>query len=356
MQAEGSQRMKIRQRTKNLLVAGGIGACIMLLISSGITYFAYTQYDKSTQEKLTAVQLQLKEAEALLDDQQSQRTYVYVLNQDIEAGTEITSEMLERYDLPSYLLPDNIVEQSDAVGKITKIDMKKNTPLTEAMLFTNGRLPKDLRHVEFNFIDLPTKLEKGKYVDVRIAFPTGHDYIVLAKKKVEDLVNQTVWHELNELEILTVRNATVDAYFENATIYALEYIDPYMQDSAVVSYPVKQEIVELIESNPNIVNVAISELEKRNRQKLERDLQALDQSKKNEFSLNQAEQQRQAQQNRLNPVYEPPRESMAPSYPQEPSYTDSPDMIAPIESEGTTLEDKLSIFENDSDNSVPVSP
>lgn len=348
---KGVKWMKIRQRTKNLLIAGGIGASIMLLICSVVIYFAYMQYNKSTQEKLSAVQMQLKEAEALIDEQQSQRQYVYVLNQDIEAGTEITSDMLEKFDLPSSLVPNNIVEQSDAIGKITKIDMKKNTPLTDAMLFHNGKLPRDLRHVEFNFIDLPTKLEKGKYVDVRIAFPTGHDYIVLSKKKVEDLLNITVWHELNELEIIRIRNATVDAYIENATIYALEYVDPYMQDEAVVTYPLKEEIVELIENNPNIVNVAISELEKRNRQKLERDLQALDQSLKNEFSLNQEEQRRQAQENRWYPSYEPNTSNIQDSY-----IESVPDTITPMEREDITIDDKLSIFENDSDYSVPVSP
>ena len=43
----------------------------------------------------------------------------------------------------------------------------------------------DLRKVEYNMLVLPTQLETGEYVDVRLALPSGQDYIVVSKKQVE---------------------------------------------------------------------------------------------------------------------------------------------------------------------------
>ncbi len=47
-------------------------------------------------------------------------------------------------------------------------------------------------------------MKKSDFVDVRIKFPTGQDYILLSKKKVEDLSNNRVWYHMNEKEILSM--------------------------------------------------------------------------------------------------------------------------------------------------------
>lgn len=79
---------------------------------------------------------------------------------------------------------------------------------------------------------------------------------MLSKKKVKDLANGTIWYEMNEKEILTMSSAIVDAYINDASIYALSYVDPYVQDGAYVTYPANEKVLDLIESDPNIVEVA----------------------------------------------------------------------------------------------------
>lgn len=270
----------IRQRTKNLMMAGSIGALFMLVVSSGAVFWGYQELQESHRTEIITFENQVKEAEQLLLEQQRDKQKVYVLNQDIPAGTMISEEVIEMIELSKDVVPRNVVTKEDAIGKITKIEIAKSTPIIGSMLFENGVTPQDLRNNEFRMITLPSKLKAGDYTDVRIKFPTGHDYIILAKKKVMDLSGDTVWFEMNEEEILTMSSAIVDAYLEQATIYALSYVDPYMQSEAIVTYPVSSRVLEVIQADPNIVHIAKTVLEKRHRETLEKELLELNEADK----------------------------------------------------------------------------
>lgn len=270
----------IRQRTKNLIWAGLIGALSMFVFASGIAWWGYQALTDAEQESIAAYQLQLEEAERRWNEYQNSMQEVYVLNRDIEAGTTITEDLMTKTEVSQQWLPHNILSKQAAVGKIAKIDIQKNTALIPSMLFEEGGMPDDLRNNEFRMIALPSKLKAGDYTDIRIKFPTGHDYIVLSKKKVKDLTPEMIWIEMNEEEILTMSSALVDAYLEKATIYALSYVEPYMQDQAIVTYPVKESVLELIQTDPNIVQMAITVLERRHRESLEKALNQMGDSAK----------------------------------------------------------------------------
>ena len=79
--------------------------------------------------------------------------------------------------------------------------ISKEYPNNSVHAFEEGITPHDLRNQEFRLIE-PSKLDKDEFVDVRVKFPTGQDYIVLSKKKVKDLANGTIWYEMNEKRFL----------------------------------------------------------------------------------------------------------------------------------------------------------
>ena len=51
-------------------------------------------------------------------------------------------------------------------------------------------------------------------------------------------------------------SALVDAYLHDATLYALTYVEPELQERAIPNYPPNAEVTKLIASNPNIVKKA----------------------------------------------------------------------------------------------------
>jgi len=269
----------IRQRTKHLIGAGLIGACIAgLLLSSLLIYQGMMQAEEK--DKLAAeYERQLRSAVKVEEERKQLKRKVLAAGKDVTAGEQLGQEAISVIEMPADAVSDNmIVDAAYPLKKFAKIDIRRNTPLTKSMLFEEGVVPDDLRNEEFALLRLPSDLKIGQFVDVRIKFPTGHDYIVLAKKKVEQLAGSVVWHQVDEQEILAMSSAIVDAYLHHATLYSLSYVDPFVQNKAIPNYPINADVMALIKSDPNVVDAAKRGLEVRVREQLERDLQRLSDS------------------------------------------------------------------------------
>ncbi|PGT82223.1 hypothetical protein, partial [Bacillus sp. AFS040349] len=279
--------MKIRQRNKNLLLAGSIGAVTVLIIASVTIYFLYTNWKQDEYKQMKVYEDKI----ASLETWKIQQATGYALNQDVEAGTEITVEMVDEVTLAKQAASDDILSLEDIEGRIAKVDLKNKAILTEAILFKEEVTPDDLRKSEYSFIQLTQNLKQEDFVDVRIQFPNGNDYILMSKKKVEEVAGETVKFNMDEEEILTMSSGIVDAYMQNAIIYALPYVDPYIQESSQVTYPPKDNVLQLILDSPNVVNIATEKLKARGRASLDSQLQALAQEDKNTYKTKVEEQQ-----------------------------------------------------------------
>jgi len=237
-----------------------LGVFVTLLICGGIIYLLFTQ--------MTKLQEELKEKE-------SAKKVVYVLNKDIKSGETVTSAdlMLVQYSVPvagvrsgdkfvenpetkvDNVAPTNAV--TNPVEAIAKINLLKGTILTSDMVYEDEIITNDLRIAEYNTILLQAHLEMGDYIDVRLMLPNGQDYLVVSKKYVEDITEKTLWIKVNEEEIITLTNATVESYIMTGSIlYATKYVDPGLQEKPVVTYPVSSQVLSLINANPNITNDA----------------------------------------------------------------------------------------------------
>lgn len=147
---------------------------------------------------------------------------------------------------------------------IAKVNMNKNSIITIDMISkSDEKTTDDLRKVEYNMLVLPSQIATGEYVDVRLSLPSGQDYIVVSKKQVEipqiDGVDSedTIWLKLSESEIITMNNAIVDAYRSiGSTLKVVTYTEAGIQNAATPTYVPTGEVMELINSNPNIVQTA----------------------------------------------------------------------------------------------------
>lgn len=146
---------------------------------------------------------------------------------------------------------------------IAKVDMQANTVMTTDLISVGEILEDSTRKQEYNMFVLPADLETGDYVDIRLQFSSGADYIVVSKKQVEiPLIagiesTDTISIELSEAEINTLSNAIVDAFrAKGAKLYVNKYIEPGLQEASTPTYPVNYEVMDLINSNPNIVQEA----------------------------------------------------------------------------------------------------
>ncbi|MGF7047504.1 hypothetical protein J2T13_002009 [Paenibacillus sp. DS2015] len=277
---------KIRQRNKHLIYAGLAGAAIM-----GVIFAGYAIYNMKLEHdrRVNIRQEYQQEIKVLMDAQiEQERSMIqgFMSARDIEPGQTIGSQDLIAVKLPGLVAPDNLIDNPQVIiGSSSKIELHKGTPLT-ATMFNEGKMTSpDLRNKEINEIILPSDLKVGDVIDIRIQFPTGQDFIVLSKKKIDNLLSPTMWFTLSEEEILSLSSAMVDAYLHQASIYALTYVEPEMQDRAVPTYPVNKEVLKLMASDPNIVNKAEKHLSESVRTALERDLASIDPSVSSETSI-----------------------------------------------------------------------
>jgi len=233
-----------------------LGMLIMLIIAAIIIGFLFMLLIKEkNQNKQESVQL------------------VYVLTADVESGGIIDGSMVTTAQVPvtaassttikSFPLFDD--ETGDEIAMKSKLDLKAGTVLTEEMLYENDiELRDDLRKQEYNMIVLPIQMEIGDYIDIRLKLPTGANYIVASKKEVIDANETTVWLNMTEDEILLMSNAIVEAYKMNgAKLDATIYTEPGIQEAATVTYQPSNNIGVLINSNPNVIQEAKTELARR---------------------------------------------------------------------------------------------
>lgn len=171
---------------------------------------------------------------------------VTVPNADVVQGEVITSDMLVEKRIHISTVPTGALQKSSVIGQVAKYNISANVPITSSMI-SNQILTSDVREQELNTVLMPSDLNVDDYIDIRIMYPNGTDYIVLAQKQVDKIENTTMWIKLSEDERLLLNSAVVDSYLTQGTkLYATTYADPQSQiktnddsNSAVKGYLTK---------------------------------------------------------------------------------------------------------------------
>ena len=204
-----------------------------------------------------------------------QKSYL-VASTDLESGQEVTldgnftSTKVQTNVDPSTVISSDDFEFKDKNGNsvikynedgseqekklIMKINVPAGTIVTKDMVkeYDDNTTNTD-RIREFSMISLPSQLKYGDYIDIRLSIPNGQDYIVLTKKKILGTTATTVWLKLNELELELMNSAIVENYtMTGSRLYAIEYVEPGMQESSIPTYVASQNVITLMKNNPNI--------------------------------------------------------------------------------------------------------
>ena len=206
--------------------------------------------------------MKMKEEE---DRKSENSTVVAALTSDVKSGDSISSAMLSEVKVTNEAVPtDAIPKKSLPENSIAKIDLAKGTIITSAMIReSDNQTTNDLRVQEYNMIKLSSQIASDDYVDIRLRMPSGLDYIVVSKKRVEVPVidgvdsENTIWLKLTEGETLTMSSAIVEAYImDGAILYTAKYVEPGLQDVATPTYVPSANVQYLIQQNPNITTEA----------------------------------------------------------------------------------------------------
>lgn len=211
--------------------------------------------------------LQMKKMKEQINTNISEKRMAYVLKRDVKSGEKLTADMVEQKEVTKDSVPADVADVTGG-STVAKIDLKANTVISASMVAEEGEeITKDTREQTYNMISLPIDLVSGDYVDIRFMLPDGTDFIVLPKLKVTipdvngEYIKDTIKVNINEEELLTMSSAIVEAYkISGSKLYAIKYSEAGNQDKATVTYKPREDIMKIIENDPNIVERAISKL------------------------------------------------------------------------------------------------
>lgn len=151
------------------------------------------------------------------------------------------------------------------VPVIAKVDMKANTLVTPNLITKSDEIvTSDLREQQYNMIVLPQYLEAENYIDIRLQLPNGQDFIVVSKKRIKRISEDTIWIDMYEQETLAMSRAIVEAYImKGSKLYAATYVEAGNQENAIPTYVPSGEVINLINADSNITAKARDELNAR---------------------------------------------------------------------------------------------
>lgn len=237
----------MQRKANNYLL---IGVLVTLLITGTIIGFLFIQLNKLQTERKT-------ETSAMKE--------VFIVSADINSGDTVSLDKLKKQSVASSMIPSNALTAGDITeNTIAKIAVKKGSVITIDMVAeSDAQTTDDVRVQEYNMVLLPTQIQTGDYVDIRLRMPTGEDFIVVSKKRVElpmiDGVDSysSIKLQMSEEDTVVMSNAIVEAYImKGSVLYAATYVEPGMQNGATTTYVPKATVQDLMYRNPNIVTEA----------------------------------------------------------------------------------------------------
>ena len=232
----------MQRKANNYLLMGILGT---LLITGIIIVILFMQLNTLQQEK---------------KKQESATKKVYVVLDDIKSGEVVSYEKMALRQVSTSVIPENALSKEITEKTIARIDLKTGTVITDNMVEESDELTtNDLRKQEYNMVILPTQIQKGDYIDIRLRLSNGVDYIVASKKKVEipeiDGVPSvdSIIVNMHETEIMVMSNAIIEAYIDQGSLlYATTYVEPGMQGTVIPTYVPSGTVQNALNANPNI--------------------------------------------------------------------------------------------------------
>lgn len=236
---------------KKLIIVG----VILGFVLCGVATFFITNYfhNKET-EQLTS---QIATLNANLDAIGPIVT-CYTVQSATFPGQEITEDLIVEQSIPSSFKNDSFASMEDLVGLYSKVAITPGTPITKDMVMEEEVID-SLREVDISGNRWPIGLKEGDYVDLRITYPRGEDFIVLSHKRVMSITEQTLKVHMTEEEQQLYQAALVDYYLSRgygSDLYLTKYVEPGIQNEATVYYSVPSNIEAVCRKDPNIVDLA----------------------------------------------------------------------------------------------------
>ena len=149
---------------------------------------------------------------------------------------------------------------SELEQELYQVSMDKTDAGADTAPVNEPELPEErLMEMEYGFINISSHIREGDYIDVRLRFPDGSDFIVVSHKQLLscDKEKGSIVIPVTEEELLMLSSAETDKkLYTGSRIYLSRYTDASSENVSVPDYAPSDRILELMVDNPNIVSAS----------------------------------------------------------------------------------------------------
>ncbi len=207
---------------------------------------------------------------------EARKKYVYLAKNRIIPGEVLSQNNLKKVYLECNM-PTEYYMTEDEIGTMAVISIEVDMPILKVMC-SSGIITNELREVSCEVVKLNDNLMENDFVDIRLRFSNGEDYIVLSKKSVHNLSSlekqmqgeESCYLWMTEEEILNFSAAIVDAYlYTGSNFYTVKYLEPQLQEASKVTYIPRLGTLDMMKQYPEIIETAKISLKESLRKELE---------------------------------------------------------------------------------------
>ena len=216
----------------------------------------------------------IQDLQAFMD---SNRHSVYIATRDIQAGEILKEDMVLLKDIIIEAEIDTYLNQSQFGGTVL-VNIPMGTPLTQELISLK-EVTNDMRLLEFTTVKLMADVKERDFIDIRIQFANGEDYLVLSKKKVSSLSKDhgKFCTYVTEEERMRMTSALTDAYtYPGTKIYTTLFVESVLQSEMKPNYPIREAVSEIMKKSKDMIIKDIETIDKAERRKLEERLSLID--------------------------------------------------------------------------------
>lgn len=251
---------------------------VLSWVAAGLLLYTTTKDNKETVAALNAEITTLQgEVQAL-----GETVPAFTVAADVPSGKQLTESDIVQIDIPVGVSANLATSMEELLGKYCKTEMTAGTVFTINSVYEEP-INHDMRYYDVVVDVIPIGLKPGAFVDIRIKYGTGSDYLGILHRQVAEINGNTLKLILTEEDIQTYssmfvenivfnRRFTVD--FDNNNdgeindadaidpigcyIYAAEYIVGGIQSQTEHFYAPSKLVQGVLQNDPNVFEAKLS--------------------------------------------------------------------------------------------------
>lgn len=204
----------------------------------------------------------------------------YTVAADVPSGKEIEESDLTLIDVPLSMATNLVQDSAELVGKHFKLGMTAGSVITSDCVYEEV-ITSDMRYYDLMVDVVPIGLQEGSFVDIRIRFGTGADYVGITHRQVVEINGNCLKLILTEEDIQVFSSMLVDMLVFSSDfrlqedlnkngriddgeeievsaigsyLYAVEYVEGGIQEKSTKTYAPSEVVQAIMSEDPNILD------------------------------------------------------------------------------------------------------